>query len=99
VQVIAAIAVIAAVSRRSGRWQVRWLPWALIVGGALATSAYWYIASQGLDDPAPHALWTGSDFPASPRRSGCGLAQSAVVAAWCLGGGAAAEPAQRRASR
>ena len=34
VQVIAAVALIAAVSRRSGRWQVRWLPWALIVGGA-----------------------------------------------------------------
>ena len=41
-----------------GRWQVRWLPWALIVGAALATSAYWYVASQGLsDNPAPRALW------------------------------------------
>ncbi len=58
VQVIAAIAVIAAVSWRSGHWQVRWLPWALIVGGALAASAHWYVASQGLaDNPAPHALW------------------------------------------
>lgn len=58
VQVIAAVALIAAVSRRSGRWQVRWLPWALIVGGALAASAYWYVASQGLsDNPAPNSLW------------------------------------------
>ena len=58
VQVIAAVAVIAAVSRRSGSWQVRWVPWALIVGGALAASAYWYVASQGLsDNPAPRALW------------------------------------------
>ena len=58
VQVIAAVALIAAVSRRSGRWQLRWLPWALIVGCALAASAYWYVASQGLsDNPAPNALW------------------------------------------
>jgi S-formylglutathione hydrolase FrmB len=58
VQIIAAIVVIAAVSRRSGRWQVRWLPWAVIVGGAVAASAYWYVASEGLaDSPAPRALW------------------------------------------
>jgi S-formylglutathione hydrolase FrmB len=58
VQIIAALALIAAVSRRSGGWQVRWLPWALIVGGAVAASAYWYVASQGLsDNPAPRALW------------------------------------------
>ncbi len=58
VQIIAAVALIAAVSRRSGRWQVRWLPWALIVGAASAASAYWYVASQGWsDNPAPHALW------------------------------------------
>ena len=59
VQVIAAVALIAAVSRRSGRWQVRWLPWALIVGGALAASAYWYVASQG---------WPAT----TPRRARCG---------------------------
>jgi S-formylglutathione hydrolase FrmB len=58
VQIIAAIVLIAAISRRSGRWQVRWLPWALIVGAGLAASAYWYVASQGLaDNPAPRALW------------------------------------------
>src|SRR5262249_17428232 len=58
VQIIAAILLIAAISRRSGRWQVRWLPWALIVGAALAAAAYWYVASQGLSDvPAPRALW------------------------------------------
>jgi S-formylglutathione hydrolase FrmB len=58
VQVIAAAAVLAAVGWRSGRWQVRWLPWALIVGGAVAASAYWYIAEEGLaDQAAPHALW------------------------------------------
>ena len=57
VQIIAAVALIAAVSRRSGRWQVRWLPWALIVGAALAASAYWYVASQGsLITPRPCAV-------------------------------------------
>ena len=58
VQVVAAVALVAAVSRRSGRWQLRSLPWALIVGCAVAASAYWYVASQGLsDNPAPNALW------------------------------------------
>ncbi len=92
VQVIAAVALIAAVSRRSGRWQVRWLPWALIVGGALAASAYWYVASQGLaDNPAPRALWIWiglSGFAAAVLVAG--LARGAVVAARRLAGGAAA---------
>ena len=58
VQVIAAVAVLAAVSLRSGRWQMRWLPWAAMVGAALAATAYWYVASQGLsDNPAPQSLW------------------------------------------
>lgn len=58
VQVIAALVLIAAVSRRSGHWQIRWLPWAVIVGGAMAASTYWYVASQGLsDNPAPNELW------------------------------------------
>lgn len=58
VQIIAAVALVVAVSRRSGRWQVRWLPWAVLVGAALSASAYWYVASQGLsDNPAPRALW------------------------------------------
>ena len=75
VQIIAAIAVIAAVSRRTGHWQVRWLPWALIVGGALAASAYWYVASQGLaDNPAPHALWIWIGLS--------GFAAAVLVAGW-----------------
>ena len=99
VQVIAAVALIAAVSRRTGRWQLRWLPWALIVGGALAASAYWYVASQGLsDNPAP-ACAVGLDRSHRLRGGGPGgrLAQRAVVAARRLAGGAAAEPAVRRA--
>ena len=75
VQVIAAVVLIAAVSRRSGRWQVRWLPWALIVGAALAASAYWYVASQGLsDNPAPHALWIWVGLT--------GFAAAVLVAGW-----------------
>ncbi|OBA95455.1 hypothetical protein A5662_18685 [Mycobacteriaceae bacterium 1482268.1] len=75
VQIIAALALIAAVSRRSGRWQVRWVPWALIVGGALAASAYWYVASQGLsDNPAPHALWIWIGLT--------GFAAAILVAGW-----------------
>jgi S-formylglutathione hydrolase FrmB len=59
IQVLAAVALIAAVSRRSGRWQIRWLPWAVMVGAGLAAAAYWYTASEGLSgsNPAPHALW------------------------------------------
>jgi S-formylglutathione hydrolase FrmB len=75
VQIIAAIVLIAAISRRSGQWQVRWLPWALIVGAALAASAYWYIASQGLsDNPAPHALWIWVGLS--------GFAAAVLVAGW-----------------
>ena len=99
VQVIAAIAVIAAVGWRSRRWRCVWLPWALIVGGALAASAHWYVASQGLaDNPAPHALWIWiglSGFAAGVLV--VGLARGAVVAARRLAGGGAAVPAQRRA--
>ena len=74
-QVVAAAAVIAAVSRRSGRWQVRWLPWALIVGGALAASAYTYVSSQGIaDNPAPHALWIWIGLS--------GFAAAVLVAGW-----------------
>ncbi|RDH75486.1 esterase family protein [Mycolicibacterium moriokaense] len=75
VQIIAAVLLIAAVSRRSGHWQVRWLPWALIVGGALAASAYWYVASQGLSDsPAPSSLWIWIGLT--------GFALAVAVAGW-----------------
>ena len=75
VQIIAAVALIAAVSRRSGRWQVRWLPWALIIGGGVSASAYWYVASQGLsDNPAPNALWIWTGLT--------GFAAAVLVAGW-----------------
>lgn len=75
VQVIAAVALIIAISRRSGRWHVRWLPWALIVGCSLAASAYWYVASQGLSDsPAPQSLWIWIGLS--------GFAAAVLVAGW-----------------
>ena len=59
VQVMAAVALLAAIGWRTRRWRLVWLPWALVVGAALTAAAYWYIASEGLagDDPAPHRLW------------------------------------------
>ena len=58
VQIIAAMALVAAIGCRTRRWRLLWLPWAVFVGAALAVSAYWYIASQGLaGNPAPHSLW------------------------------------------
>ena len=58
VQIIAATALVAAIGGRTRRWRLVWLPWAVFVGAALAASAYWYVASQGLaDNPAPHSLW------------------------------------------
>ena len=87
VQVIAAVALLAAVGRRSGRWQLRWLPWALIVGCALAASAYWYVASQGLsDNPAPNAA-VDLDRPHRVRGS-----RPRRRAGATLGGGGAASP-------
>ncbi|MDT5279103.1 MAG: hypothetical protein QOJ20_298, partial [Mycobacterium sp.] len=57
-QVVTAITLVAAIGWRNRRWRFVWLPWAVLVGVALAVAAYWYIASEGLaDDPAPHSLW------------------------------------------
>jgi len=59
-QVVAGLLLIAAIGWRNRRWRLVWLPWAALVGVALAVTAYWYIASQGLSDqtnPAPYALW------------------------------------------
>ena len=74
-QIVAAIAVLLAVGWRSGAGGCCWLPWALIVGGALAASAYWYVASQGLSgDPAPRSLWIWIGLT--------GLAAAVLVAGW-----------------
>jgi S-formylglutathione hydrolase FrmB len=59
-QLIAGAVLIAAIGWRNRRWRLVWLPWAALVGAALAAAAYWYIAAQGLSDdsnPAPYSLW------------------------------------------
>ena len=99
VQVIAAVVLIAAVGRRSGRWQVRWLPWALIVGGRPGRVGVLVRRLPGaVRQPRPACavdLGRAHRF----RGSGAGgrLARRAVVAARRVGAGAAAEPAVRRA--
>jgi S-formylglutathione hydrolase FrmB len=77
VQVIAGILLIAAIGWRNRRWRLVWLPWAVLVGVALAVAAYWYIASQGLGDdnnPAPYALWIWIGLS--------GAATAVLIAGW-----------------
>jgi len=76
-QVVAGLLLIAAIGWRNRRWRLVWLPWAALVGVALAVTAYWYIASQGLSDqtnPAPYALWIWIGL--------CGVATAVLIAGW-----------------
>jgi S-formylglutathione hydrolase FrmB len=58
VQILAGIAMVAAICWGIRRWRALWLPWAAMCGIALTATAYWYVASQGLaDNPAPDGLW------------------------------------------
>ena len=95
VQVIAVVALIAAIGWRTRRWRLIWVPWAALVGVALAVTAYWYVASEGLaDNPAPHALWIWIGL--SGAAAGvlvAGWRGSPLVAARRVGVGAAAESA------
>ncbi|MGX9791605.1 alpha/beta hydrolase-fold protein [Mycobacterium sp. MMS18-G62] len=77
VQIIAAVVLIAAIGWRNRRWRVVWLPWVTLVGAALAMTAYWYVASQGMSDdtnPAPHSLWIWVALS--------GVAAGVLVAGW-----------------
>jgi hypothetical protein len=75
VQVIAAAALIATIGWRTRRWRLVWLPWAVLVGVALAAPAYWYVASEGLaGNPAPHSLWIWIGLS--------GVAAGVLVAGW-----------------
>jgi hypothetical protein len=76
VQVMAAVALLAAIGWRTLSWRLLWLPRALIVGAALTAAAYWYIASEGLagDDPAPHRLWIWIGLS--------GVAAAVLLAGW-----------------
>ena len=69
-----------------------WLPWAALVGVALAVAAYWYIASQGMsDDRQPRPVFA-LDLDRALRRRGRGadrgLARRPLVAARGVGTGA-----------
>jgi S-formylglutathione hydrolase FrmB len=77
VQVVAGLVLIAAIGWRNRRWRLMWLPWAALVGLALAVTAYWYIASQGLGDennPAPYPLWIWLGLS--------GVATGVLIAGW-----------------
>jgi S-formylglutathione hydrolase FrmB len=76
-QVVAALVLIAAIGWRNRRWRLVWLPWAALVGVALAVAAYWYISSQGMSDdtnPAPYALWIWIGLS--------GVAAGVLIAGW-----------------
>ena len=75
VQVVTVGALIAAIGWRNRRWRLVWLPWAAIIGVALAVAAYWYVASEGLaGEPAPHSLWIWVGLS--------GVAAAVLVAGW-----------------
>ncbi len=75
VQVVAVVALIAAIGWRTRRWRFVWVPWAVLVGVALAVTAYWYVASEGLaDNPAPPSLWVWIALS--------GVAGGVLVAGW-----------------
>jgi S-formylglutathione hydrolase FrmB len=58
VQVLAVIALITAIGRRSGGWLVRRVPLAVAFGVLLALGAFWFIRYHALSDgPAPFPLW------------------------------------------
>ena len=54
VQVLAGIALVAAIYWGIRRWRYVWVPWAVLCGIALTAGAYWYVESEGLaGNPAP----------------------------------------------
>ena len=76
-QVVAGLLLIAAIGWRNRRWRRLWLPWAALVGVALAVAAYWYIASEGMSDhtnPAPYSLWIWIGIS--------GIAAGVLIAGW-----------------
>ena len=75
VQVLAGVALVAAVGWRIRRWRYVWVPWAALCGVALTAAAYWYIASEGLaGNPAPDGLWIWIGLS--------GTAAGVLVAGW-----------------
>ena len=58
VQVVAVAILMLSMGWRSRRWNLRWLPIALLVGVGAALLVHWYIGYQGWSgDPAPRGFW------------------------------------------
>ncbi|WSE56439.1 alpha/beta hydrolase-fold protein [Mycolicibacterium sp. ND9-15] len=75
VQVVAAIALVAAIGWRTRHWRLVWVPWAALCGVALAAATYWYVGSEGLaGNPAPRSLWAWIGLS--------GVAGAVLVAGW-----------------
>lgn len=65
-QIVAALVLILAISWRSRRWLVLWLPAGAVAGGLVAIGVHHFISSEGLsDEPAPPALWMWTALSAS----------------------------------
>lgn len=58
VEIIAAVAVVAAIGWRTGRWRRVWLPLSVAIGTMVALLTRTWVNSEGLaSDPAPIQLW------------------------------------------
>ncbi|WP_231750949.1 alpha/beta hydrolase family protein [Mycobacterium sp. NAZ190054] len=77
VQILTAVAVVAAVGWRTRRWRTLWLPWSTLIGVLLAVAVYCYIESAGVaddTDPAPRTFWLWIAL--------CGFAFGVLLAGW-----------------
>jgi S-formylglutathione hydrolase FrmB len=75
VQVLAGIALVAAIYWGIQRSRYMWLTWAALAGIAVTAGTYWYVASEGLaGNPAPGGLWVWIGLT--------GTAAGVLVAGW-----------------
>lgn len=74
IQLVAGLALIAAVGRRTGRWGLRWLPVGAAAGLALIGAAWWFFDSQGWGSVYPWGMWVWTGL--------AGLAATVLVAGW-----------------
>lgn len=73
-QVIAAIALIAATGWRSRRWRLQWLPVAGAAGILLIAAVWWFLDRQGWGHEMPWGMWVWVGF--------AGLAAAVSVLGW-----------------
>jgi len=75
IQLLAVVALVAAIGRRPARWLRLRMPAALLVGAASAIGAFWFIRYHGLaDGPPPLPLWVWIALT--------GVALAVVVLGW-----------------